>query len=202
MELKECLKLRRDTRHFTNDPVPDNFLEEALNAAHMAPSVGLSEPWRFVVIKNDETKRIIKSNFERARANAETTKNMDKQSLDIHKSLKLEAITSSPMGIAVFSAVDTDGYILGTSTNRDTLNWSVACAIQNMWLSLTENGYSLGWVSILDYQSLKATLKVPSNWHPLGYLCIGKPADDYDSQPMLQQKGWKKQSDAPTVLFR
>ena len=61
MELKECLRLRRDTRHFTNDPVPDNILEEALSAAHMAPSVGLSEPWRFVVIKNDETKRNIKS---------------------------------------------------------------------------------------------------------------------------------------------
>jgi len=69
-------------------------------------------------------------------------------------------------------------------------------------LSLTEQGYSAGWVSILDYDQLKQVLSVPDDWEPLGYLCIGKPATDYDGQPMLEQVGWKQRCSEPVVIYR
>ncbi|MDB2447050.1 5,6-dimethylbenzimidazole synthase [bacterium] len=202
MELKDSVKLRRDTRHFLCEDVPEEVLTKALDFAHMAPSVGLSEPWRFVVVESPELKLEIKKNFDQSREEAEKSLSSDQERLTLHKTLKLEAIETAPVGLAVFSAQPGDEYILGTSTKKETLNWSVACAIQNLWLSLTEDGYSLGWVSIIDYDWFQKLLDVPKEWLPLGYLCIGKPADNYDSQPMLQQKGWKNKSEKPTVLRR
>ncbi|WP_315789189.1 5,6-dimethylbenzimidazole synthase [Fischerella sp. JS2] len=202
MELEQCLRLRRDTRHFLKDDVPDTVLKKALTAAHCAPSVGLSEPWRFVVVRNQQTKAILKQSFLKIRAKAEADLANDQDKLKLHKSLKLEAIEDAPIGLAVFCEYPKENYTIGTVWTDETLKWSCVCAIQNLWLSLTEQGYSAGWVSILDYDQLKQVLSVPDDWEPLGYLCIGKPATDYDGQPMLEQVGWKQRCSEPVVIYR
>jgi 5,6-dimethylbenzimidazole synthase len=202
MELEQCLRLRRDTRHFLKDDIPESVIKKALAAAHCAPSVGLSEPWRFVVVRDKNVKAKIKESFLNQRAKAEEKLVDDADKLKLHKSLKLEAIEDAPIGLVVFCEYPQESYTIGTTWTSETVKWSCVCAIQNLWLSLTEQGYSAGWVSILDYDELKQLLSVPSNWEPLGYLCIGKPATDYDGQPMLQKFGWKNRRLEPVVLYR
>ena len=202
MELETCLKLRRDTRHFLKDDVPEAVLTKALNAAHYAPSVGLSEPWRFVVIRNPQTKAILKQSFLSMRAKAEADLINDAEKLKLHKSLKLEAIEDAPIGLVVFCEYPKESYTIGTVATVETVKWSCICAIQNLWLSLTEQGYGAGWVSIIDYQELKDVLSVPADWEALGYFCIGKPATDYGGKPMLEQVGWKQRVSEPVILYR
>ncbi|UII33991.1 5,6-dimethylbenzimidazole synthase [Fulvivirga ulvae] len=200
MDLYDVIFKRRDTRHFTSEPVPDEVLEKALQAGHAAPSVGLSEPSRYYIIEDQPLKQKIKNLFDSSRQQAEN-QIADPDKLDKHQSLKLEAITSAPVGLVIATDLSVlDEYVIGTIGTSETLTWSTACAIQNIWLSLTEQGYSMGWVSILDYIAFKELLNLPEIVKPLGYFCIGKPADDYDNRPMLETHNWKRKSSAPHVV--
>ncbi|NRA65037.1 MAG: 5,6-dimethylbenzimidazole synthase [Pseudobacteriovorax sp.] len=203
MDLDDAMSQRRDTRHFLKDPVPEEVLTRALHCAHMGPSVGMSEPWRFVRVKSEEKRQAVYQHFLECRKEAEAKLEIldDEQRLTLHKSLKLEAIRTAPIGIAVFCEVP-DGYTIGASTNPAVFEWSVACAIQNMWLSLTSDGYGMGWVSILKHQSVLEILELPHTWFPMGYLCIGRPATDYNGRPMLEQQGWKSRTKSARVIIR
>lgn len=198
MHLQELLQMRRDTRHFTTDPVPDEVLQNALAAAHLAPSVGLSEAVRFYLVKETAVKKNIHAIFESE--NKKAGRQLTGETANQYNRIKLQAILDAPVGMIIttdYSVLNT--FTIGISGTADALQWSSVCSVQNLWLSLTEQGYSLGWVSILDYHSLKKLLGLPAHEFPLGYFCIGKPATDYQLQPMLQQIGWKKKSDLPFV---
>ncbi len=198
MPFNDLLRKRRDTRHFTNDPLPDTVLEKALEAAHLAPSVGLSEATRFYVIKEKPVKEAIHALFESE--NKKILETISGETSDQYQRLKLQAILDSPVGMIVTTDYSVlNEFTIGVSGTADTLQWSSVCAIQNLWLSLTEQGYSMGWVSILDYHRLKKIIRLPAHEFPLGYFCIGKAATDYQNQPMLQQAGWKNKSAQPMV---
>lgn len=198
MSLKDLLLKRRDTRHFTTEPVPDEVLQKALAAAHLAPTVGLSEAARFYVIREPSVKKIIYDLFEAE--NNRIKKGLPEEVRNRYDAIKLQAIIDAPVGMVVTTDYSVlNKFTIGVSGTTDTLQWSSVCAVQNMWLSLTEQGYSLGWVSILDYHQLKKKLQLPAHEFPLGYFCIGKPATDYDRQPMLQQISWKQKSAHPAV---
>lgn len=157
------------------------------------------------MVEGGQLKSKILAHFQQCRVEAEAKleKTENSERLALHKSLKLEAIESAPVGIAVFCEPPCDeSYTLGASTNKKVFEWSVACAIQNMWLVLTARGYGMGWVSILKSAEFSRILEVPTHWVPMGYLCIGKPATDYDGKPMLDHLGWKKQSIAPKLIRR
>jgi nicotinate-nucleotide--dimethylbenzimidazole phosphoribosyltransferase len=197
--LEELLKLRRDTRHFTNEPVPDAVLEKALKAGHMAPSVGLTDATRYYVIRSEEVKQAIKQLFNSYNHKAEELITTEQQR-SAYQALKLEGITEAPLGLVVcYDRSVLNEFTIGTIASNDTIKSSAVCAVQNIWLSLTEQGYSLGWVSILNYHQFKKILNLPDEIEPLGYFCVGKPATDYDKQPMLQQLGWKSKSAGPVV---
>jgi 5,6-dimethylbenzimidazole synthase len=201
MDLDECIAARRDTRHFLLDAVPQEVLDRALHAAHRAPSVGLSEPWRFVVVRSPEVKRRLLESFAAMRAAAERGIPQEARRA-LHASLKLEAIVDAPVGIGLFCERPSLGeYTIGVQGSADTVVWSCACAVQNLWLSLTAQGFGAGWVSILEFDRLCEILEVPTTWEPLGYLCVGKPATDYGKQPMLESLGWKTRSVHPQVRF-
>lgn len=198
MALLDLLRMRRDTRHFTDDPLPDYVLEKALEAAHLAPTVGLSEATRFYIIREKTVKETIHALF--ASENEKIQEKISGETADKYRQLKLQAILDSPAGIIVTTDYSVlHHFTIGVSGTADTLQWSSVCAVQNLWLSLTEQGYSLGWVSILDYHQLKKILGLPAHEFPLGYFCVGKAATDYQNQPMLQQKGWKNKSAHPVV---
>ncbi|RZJ54211.1 MAG: nicotinate-nucleotide--dimethylbenzimidazole phosphoribosyltransferase [Flavobacterium sp.] len=195
--LDDILKSRRDTRHFTTDEVPDEVIQKALQAGHWAPSVGLTDATRYYIIKSAEVKIAIKNLFldynEKA---ASLTDNPEQK--EHYKSLKLEAIEEAPMGLIIaYDRSVLNQFTIGTVGSNEAVKFSSVCAAQNIWLSLTEQGYGMGWVSILNYYQFKKIIDLPENIEPLGYFCIGKPATNYNNQPMLQQLNWKQKSEVP-----
>ncbi|MGM8362154.1 nicotinate-nucleotide--dimethylbenzimidazole phosphoribosyltransferase [Flavobacterium sp. ARAG 55.4] len=197
--LDEIIKSRRDTRHFTNDAVPDAVIEKALQAGHWAPSVGLTEATRYYLIKSAEVKKAIKELFlEYDKKAAKSTD--DESQKEQYQNLKLEAIEDAPLGLVIcYDRSVLNHFTIGTVGSNEAIKFSAVCAAQNIWLSLTEQGYSMGWVSILNYYEFKKILGLPEYIEPLGYFCVGKPATNYDNQPMLQQLHWKQKSEAPCI---
>ncbi|WJS94936.1 nicotinate-nucleotide--dimethylbenzimidazole phosphoribosyltransferase [Flavobacterium johnsoniae] len=195
--LDDILKSRRDTRHFTTDEVPDEVIQKALQAGHWAPSVGLTDATRYFLIKSDEVKSSIKNLFlDYNKKAAELTDNEEQK--ELYNSLKLEAIEEAPIGLIIaYDRSVLNQFTIGTIGSNEAVKFSSVCAAQNIWLSLTEQGYGMGWVSILNYYQFKKILDLPENIEPLGYFCIGKPATNYNNQPMLQQLHWKQKSEAP-----
>ena len=195
--LDDILKSRRDTRHFTADEVPDEVIEKALQAGHWAPSVGLTDATRYYIIKSAEVKTAVKDLFLDYNKKAEELTDNPEQK-ERYKSLKLEAIEEAPIGLIIaYDRSVLNQFTIGTVGSNEAVKFSSVCAAQNIWLSLTEQGYGMGWVSILNYYQFKKILDLPENIEPLGYFCIGKPATNYDNQPMLQQLNWKQKSEAP-----
>lgn len=197
MNLEDILKSRRDTRHFTADEVPDEVIHKALQAGHWAPSVGLTDATRYYLIKSTEVKSAIKDLFLDYNKKAEMLTDNPEQK-EHYKSLKLEAIEEAPIGLIIaYDRSVLNQFTIGTVGSNEAVKFSSVCAAQNIWLSLTEQGYGMGWVSILNYYQFKKILDLPEHIEPLGYFCIGKPATNYDNQPMLQQLHWKQKSEAP-----
>lgn len=195
--LEDILKSRRDTRHFTADEVPDEVIQKALQAGHWAPSVGLTDATRYYIIKSDEIKTSIKNLFLEYNKKAEELTDNPEQK-ELYKSLKLEAIEEAPIGLIIaYDRSVLNQFTIGTIGSNEAVKFSTVCAAQNIWLSLTEQGYGMGWVSILNYYQFKKILDLPENIEPLGYFCIGKPATNYNNQPMLQQLHWKQKSETP-----
>jgi len=195
--LDDILKSRRDTRHFTTDEVPEEVIQKALQAGHWAPSVGLTDATRYFIIKSEEVKSSIKNLFLDYNKKAEELTDNPEQK-ELYKSLKLEAIEEAPIGLIItYDRSVLNQFTIGTIGSNEAVKFSSVCAAQNIWLSLTEQGYGMGWVSILNYYQFKKILDLPENIEPLGYFCIGKPATNYNNQPMLQQLNWKQKSEAP-----
>lgn len=197
--LDEIIKSRRDTRHFTNDVVPDAVIEKALQAGHYAPSVGLTEATKYYLIKSAEIKKAVKNLFLEYDKKAANCTDDELQKLQ-YQALKLEAIEEAPLGLVIcYDRSVLNHFTIGTVGSNEAIKFSAVCAAQNIWLSLTEQGYSMGWVSILNYYQFKKILGLPEHIEPLGYFCVGKPATNYGNQPMLHELNWKQKSEAPFV---
>ncbi|WP_207421256.1 nicotinate-nucleotide--dimethylbenzimidazole phosphoribosyltransferase [Desertivirga brevis] len=200
LSLEEIFQSRRDTRHFSNEAVPEEVIRKALEAGHAAPSVGLTDATRFYLIRSTEVKLEIKKLFEEYNQKASDLIT-DPGQKSTYSSLKLEGILDAPLGLVVaYDRSVLNDFTIGTIASNETIKFSAVCAVQNIWLSLTEQGYSMGWVSILNYYNFKKILNLPDEIEALGYFCVGKPATNYDKQPMLQQLGWKKKSPHPVVV--
>lgn len=198
--LDDILKSRRDTRHFTSDEVPDEVIGKALQAGHWAPSVGLTDATKYYIIKSEEVKSAIKNLFLDYNEKAALLTDNPEQK-EHYESLKLEAIEEAPIGLIIaYDRSVLNQFTIGTVGSNEAVKFSSVCAAQNIWLSLTEQGYGMGWVSILNYYQFKKILDLPENIEPLGYFCIGKPATNYDNQPMLQQLNWKQKSETPDCI--
>ena len=197
--LDQIIQSRRDTRHFTTDEVPNSVIEKALQAGHYAPSVGLTDATQYFLISSKEVKSAIKNLFlayDEKAANKTESESQKRQ----YQNLKLEAIEEAPLGLVIcYDRSVLNNFTIGTVGSNEALKFSAVCAAQNIWLSLTEQGYSMGWVSILNYYEFKKILGLPENLEPLGYFCVGKPATNYDNQPMLQQLNWKQKTTNPLV---
>jgi nicotinate-nucleotide--dimethylbenzimidazole phosphoribosyltransferase len=199
MNLDEIIQSRRDTRHFTTDAVPDEVIQKALQAGHHAPSVGLTDATKYYLIKSDEIKKAVKELFLDYDTKASNLTDDELQKAQ-YKALKLEAIEEAPLGLVIcYDRSVLNHFTIGTVGSNEAIKFSAVCAAQNVWLSLTEQGYSMGWVSILNYYQFKQLLGLPENMEPLGYFCVGKPATNYGNQPMLQQLNWKQKAENPCI---
>ncbi|MEL6422665.1 MAG: 5,6-dimethylbenzimidazole synthase [Pseudomonadota bacterium] len=182
---------RRDVRQgFSSRPVPPDVLARVLLAAHHAPSVGLMQPWNFILIKDNERRARIHALFERANAEAAELHAGDRGAH--YRSLKLEGIRESALNIAVTcNHRRLAPHVLGRSHIAETDLYSTVCAVQNLWLSARVEGLGVGWVSIIDPERLAAALEVPDTVTTVAYLCVGY-VDTFMCEPELQRAGWEK----------
>jgi nicotinate-nucleotide--dimethylbenzimidazole phosphoribosyltransferase len=189
--LAQVIDLRRDIRRFRNDRVPDAALDRIVGAAHRAPSVGLSQPWRFIVVRSEETRLAARHFAERERLRqAPQLEERARQFLD----QKVEGIREAPVSICVCCLRDTPPQrVLGRATMHDTDLYSTACAIQNLWLTARAEGLGVGWVSFFRAEDLRALLAIPAAAEPVAWLCIGYP-DERPTRPGLEVAGWARRT--------
>ncbi len=186
-----AIRTRRDVRRgFLARAVPDALLQKLLAAAHSAPSVGLMQPSRFIVVRNPNVRREVYDIFERA--NAQAAASYEGEQRDQYAALKLEGILEAPVNLCIVCDLNSArGHKLGRHTMPETALYSTICAIQNLWLAARAEGIGVGWVSILDPDRLRAALHIPSHILPVAYLCIGY-VDQFASEPDLERFGWEK----------
>ena len=194
------LRWRRDVRHFRPDPIAPDLLDRLLDAACLAPSVGYSQPWRFVLVESEAAREAVRANFEGA--NAEALGDYQGERAKLYASLKLAGLRDAPVQLAVFTDAGTQiGHGLGRKTMPETLAYSTVMAIQNFWLAARAAGIGVGWVSILDPVRLCADLDIPAGWRLTGYLCVGYP-EAASEEPELARRGWEAPNGPSRDLLR
>ena len=196
--LEEIIFHRRDVRgnRFTNREISDQALDRILNAALRAPSVGFSQPWRFVVVRDPATKLRVRDDFERE--NLKAVPRFHDSRRDLYGRLKLEGITEAPVNIAVFYEKSEEA-VLGQTSISEVGPYSVVCAIQNMWLLARALNIGMGWVSILNPPRVKNILRAPDSFQLVAYLCLGY-VDRFEEQPELERLGWSSRKTLDTLV--
>ncbi len=198
--LYKAIFSRRDVRsHFTSEPIDDKTLSRVLNAAHHGPSVGFSQPWNFILIKDITTRKKIKESFDKERERSSHIVQEPKKSK--YLSLKLEGILDSALNICVTYDPSKFGpFVIGRSSIPETGIYSVCCAIQNLWLAARTEKVGMGWVSILSNEILKQVLDIPEHVLPIAYLCLGH-VSKFADKPDLQTLGWLPRLDLKDVVY-
>lgn len=186
----EVIRTRRDIRHFApGRAVAEDVLERILDAAHHAPSVGFSQPWGFVLVRDPAQRVRIRDSFLRCRERE--AERFAEPRRTQYRSFRLEGIVDAALNVCV--VVDLrpgDEAVLGASAAPEMLRFSACCAVQNLWLAARAEGIGVGWVSIVEPGVLRDELALPDRVEPVAYLCVGHPIA-FRSQPMLEELHWK-----------
>ncbi|MBW8072245.1 MAG: 5,6-dimethylbenzimidazole synthase [Ferrovum sp.] len=195
--LWRTLRERRDMRHFLPDPLPAGLLERLVEAAHLAPSVGYMQPWRFIRITDPAQRQDIRTLVEAERL--ATARALPTRTDDFLK-VKIEGLGECAEVLAVVLMPERERHLFGRRTLPDMDLASVGCAIQNMWLAARAEGIGLGWVSFFDPEALAQLLALPSGARPVALLCIGQVREFY-ARPLLESTGWGQRLRLDEVLF-
>ncbi|RMF08917.1 MAG: 5,6-dimethylbenzimidazole synthase [Alphaproteobacteria bacterium] len=188
-EFEQLLKWRRDVRRFRDAPVDEALIRDLLVLADHAPSVGLSQPWRFVSMEQEAQRALVRASFERC--NAAALEGYSGQDRKLYATLKLEGLREAPVQFAVFADETTrKGKGLGAQTMPETLRYSTVMAVHTFWLAARIRGLGVGWVSILEPDIVRKAANAPSGWALVAYLCVGWPQEESD-QPELERAGWE-----------
>ncbi len=198
--LRELLMWRRDVRRFRRDGLPTGALETLIELACLAPSVGLSQPWRFVIVEDPTRRAGVRENFAACNAQALAAQNSCRAST--YARLKLAGLEEAPAHFAVFAdRSTTQGHGLGRRTMPEMIEYSAVTAVHTIWLAARAQGIGMGWVSILDPVAVAEILNVPAEWKFIGYFCLGYPQTD-DTIPELEQAGWEQRRAASIIIRR
>lgn len=200
MQLVDLFRWRRDVRHFRAQPVAPAVLDDLLEVACLAPSVGLSQPWRFITVDEPSRRSAVRAIFEAS--NAHALAHQDAGRTALYARLKLAGLDEAPSHFAVFADGDPgQGHGLGRSSMPETTAYSAAMAVHTLWLAARAMGLGLGWVSILDPAAVATVLDVPPEWIFIGYFCLGYPQIE-DDTPELERAGWEYRRAAAAVRIR
>lgn len=189
-EFEELIKWRRDVRRFTGKQVDPELIAHLLELADLAPSVGLSQPWRFVEVKTQAARKAVIASYERC--NADALDSYDGDDKKLYARLKLEGLREAPVQFAVFCDEETSqGKGLGRQTMPEMLRYSVVTAVHTFWLAARACGVGVGWVSILEPEAVRKALDAQEHWTLVAYLCVGFPREEHDD-PELERAGWER----------
>ncbi|MGH7048694.1 MAG: 5,6-dimethylbenzimidazole synthase [Stellaceae bacterium] len=198
--LRALLAWRRDIRRFRREPLPLGAVERLIGLATLAPSVGLSQPWRFVLVADAARRAAVRRDFVAANAAALAAQAPPRRSQ--YARLKLAGLDEAPCQLAVFADCDTaQGHDLGRHTMPEAIEYSVVAAVHTLWLAARAEAIGMGWVSILDRRNIGEILDVPDSWKLIGYFCLGYPAEEGDV-PMLETEGWEWRRPTAAFLIR
>jgi len=199
-KLRDLLIWRRDVRCFRSEPLPQGMLERLIELAWLALSVGLSQPWRFVIVDDLPRRRAVLENFRAA--NADALKCYSGDLAARYAELKLAGLEEAPGQLAIFADPDTEaGHGLGRRTMPEMAEYSVVAAISTLWLAARAEGIGMGWVSILTPAHINKLLDVPETWRLIGYFCLGYPQAD-DVSPELERVGWEQRQTSDAFVLR
>jgi len=188
-KLTELMVWRRDVRRFRRNPVPSELVATLLESAALAPSVGNSQPWRFVLVEDPARRQKVIANFERA--NKDALADYSGEQAKLYASLKLAGLKEAPVHLAVFCDEATlQGHGLGRRTMPEMLDYSAVMAVYGFWLAARAVGLGSGWVSIFEPKALARDLDVPDDWKLVAYLCVGWPEEE-QATPELERAGWE-----------
>ena len=198
--LYKAIFSRRDVRsHFISKPIEEEILTRILKAAHHAPSVGFSQPWNFILIKDNETKKKIKESFDQEKKLSQEM--IDEPRRSKYISFKLEGILDAPVNVCVTYDPSKFGpFIIGRTSIPETGLYSVCCAVQNLWLAARTEGIGVGWVSILSNDVLKKVLNLPDHVIPIAYLCLGY-VEKFAEKPDLETSKWLPRLELKDVVY-
>ena len=186
-------------RHFKTDPLPEGLLERLVREASLSPSVGYSQPWRFVDVRTVARRGAIVASFERA--NAKALAGYSGEDAQRYATLKLSGLHEAPVHLAVFCDDTTlTGKGLGRATMPETLAYSATMAVYTFWLAARAEGVGAGWVSILEPGVVTQALDVPPEWRLIAYLCVGYPQQESDT-PELIRAGWESTDARSSELY-
>ena len=190
-DLYDVIRTRRDVRaEFTGDPVPEDVLRRVLSAAHAAPSVGHSQPWDFVLVRDTDTRRVFQQHVATERDTFAAT--LDGERRRTFERIKVEGVLESGLGVVVTYDPDRGGpAVLGRHAIADAGLYSTCLAIQNLWLAATAEGLGVGWVSFYREEFLQHLLGIPGRVRPVAWLCVG-PVSRVQEVPDLERHGWRQ----------
>ncbi|MFB5598888.1 MAG: 5,6-dimethylbenzimidazole synthase [Nitrososphaeraceae archaeon] len=194
---------RRDVRtQFSNKKdIPFSQLLKILDAAHHAPSVGFSQPWNFLLIKDLSIRKKIKESFLLEYKKSINLLALNKKRQKKYKSLKLEGILESNINICItYDPTRFGPFIIGKTSIPETGIYSVCCAIQNLWLAARAEEIGVGWVSILSIKDLKKILSIPRHIKPIAYLCMGY-VSEFSNIPDLEKSKWLTRIEVNDLIF-
>jgi 5,6-dimethylbenzimidazole synthase len=199
-KLAALMAWRRDVRRFRTDPVPMELVARLLETAALAPSVGNSQPWRFVLVENPERRAKVIANFQRA--NKEALESYSGEQAKLYAGLKLAGLKEAPVHLAVFADEATaQGHGLGRRTMPEMLDYSAVMAVYGFWLAARAVGLGAGWVSIFEPDALVRDLDVDKDWKLVAYLCIGWPEAEH-ATPELERAGWEHRRRVDEQIIR
>jgi len=196
--LEEIIRMRRDVRgqRFTDRPLDEGTVDQLLSAALHAPSVGFSQPWEFVLIRDRELRLRVKESFDEENKKAIP---LFEERQNEYARLKLEGILEAPLNIAVFYRASPE-QVLGQTSMGEMGLYSVVCAVQNLWLMARALNVGVGWVSILDPEKVCRILDAPAGRKLVAYLCVGY-TDGFYSQPELELLQWQRRKEKESVVI-
>ncbi|HSY29671.1 MAG TPA: 5,6-dimethylbenzimidazole synthase [Burkholderiaceae bacterium] len=193
-----AIRERRDMRHFLDQPIEPQLLAKLIAAAHMGPSVGFMQPWRFIRIVNPEMRQEIYRHVSDERTR--TAEALDQRS-DEFMRLKVEGILACAEVLVVGLIDKRERYVFGRRTMPQMDLASASCAIQNFWLAARAEGIGVGWVSLFDPEWLREFCKMPEGSQPIAILCVGQ-VDKFYPAPMLETEGWDKRRNMSEIVFQ
>jgi len=199
-QLRDLLIWRRDVRRFRTEALPAGTIERLIGVACLAPSVGLSQPWRFVIVDDPARRGAVLDDFRSC--NADALKSYADDLAARYAKLKLAGLEEAPSQVAIFADPATQtGHGLGRRTMPEMIEYSVVAAIHTLWLAARADGIAMGWLSILTPGRINQVLDVPEAWRFMGYFCLGYPQAE-SASPELERAGWEHRHTPETFIVR
>jgi 5,6-dimethylbenzimidazole synthase len=197
--LYDVIHRRRDVRaEFVGEKIDPEVLDRVLQAAHAAPSVGLTQPWDFILVEDPLVRRTFWEHVQDERAVFAST--LEGEEAERFAGIKIDGILEAALSVAVtYDPARGAPAVLGRHAVADAGVYSVCLAIENLWLACTAEGLGMGWVSFYREDFLSDLLGIPAGIRPVAWLCIG-PVSHVEAVPDLERHGWRNRLPLDQVL--